>query len=183
MATTHFIGPVRVGALEGADSAVVLGVGTAHFFSSVVITRGTATLVGPVRVGQATNYGVAILSQATSYSFTALSAESFSIGRLPANAQLLNILVDVVTGWDSDNARLSIGDSSASALYMGGTGSTIDINSGGRVKGSAGAQLFNGAQVGSMYNIGSARSVMGYILNSTAPGAGSLRVSLVYVQR
>lgn len=183
MATTSFIGPLRVGALQGNDSAVILGVGTAHLYSTTVIKDGTSQFVGPILVGSGPQVGRILMSQETTYGFTALSAESFSIARLPPNAQILDILVDVVTGWDSDNARLSIGDSSASGLYMGGTGSTIDIASAGRVKGSAGGQLFNGFQVGSMYNVGSARSVMGYILNSTAPGAGSLRVSLIYVAR
>lgn len=194
MATSHMIGPLRVGALQGNDSAVVLGVGTAEFFSSIrlsrtsanvfgaltVVSTGTTSILGPLSVGSGPQVGRVVQSQETSYGFTGLSAESFSIARLPASAQILDVLIDVVTAWDPATSTLSVGDSSASSLYIG-SGSQVDLNSAGRVPGSG--QRFNGANVGSMYQIGSARSVMGFILNSTAPTQGSLRVTLIYVQR
>lgn len=149
---------------------------------------GTTTFSGPVRSGtlqrgqtNGPNIGYAVLQQATSITQNSTNAVSSTL-YIPAGARILNILVDVLTAFDSaTSAVLSVGTAAGGTQYASG----VDVKTAtGRI-----APTFTAAQLAAMDNV----TVLGVAAPTTAPvvvtvtptgatTAGYVQVTIVYSQ-
>ena len=149
---------------------------------------GTTTFSGPVRAGNKTsgetngpNIGVVTLMQETAITQNSTNAVSSTL-YIPAGAKIVNILVDVLTAFNSaTSAVLSVGKTAGGTEYASG----VDVKTAtGRI-----TPTFTAAQLAAMSNV----SVLGVAAPTTAPvvvtvtptgatSAGYVRVTLVYAQ-
>lgn len=149
---------------------------------------GTTTFSGPVRSGtlqsgqtNGPNIGYAVLQQSTSITKNGTNAVSSTL-YIPAGARILNILVDVLTAFDSaTSAVLSVGTAAGGTQYASG----VDVKTAtGRI-----APTFTAAQLAAMDNV----TVLGVAAPTTAPvvvtvtptgatTAGYVQVTIVYSQ-
>lgn len=148
---------------------------------------GTTTFSGPVRSGtlktgetNGPNLGYAVLEQETSITQNSTNAVSSTL-YIPAGAKIVDIIVDVLTAFNSaTTAVLSVGTAAAGTQYAG----SVDAKTAGRVR-----PTFTAAQLAAMSNV----SVLGVAAPTTAPvvvtvtptgatSAGYVRVTLVYAQ-
>ena len=149
---------------------------------------GTTTFSGPVRSGtlktgetNGPNLGLAVLEQETSITQNSTTAVSSTL-YIPVGSKIINILVDVLTAFNSGtSAVLSVGTAAAGTQYASG----VDVKTAtGRI-----TPTFTAAQLAAMSNV----SVLGVAAPTTAPvvvtvtptgatSAGYVRVTLVYAQ-
>ena len=150
---------------------------------------GTTTFSGPVRSGtlktgepNGPNLGFAVLEQETSITQNSTTAVSSTL-YIPVGAKIINILVDVLTAFNSGtSAVLSVGTAAAGTQYASG----VDVKTAtGRI-----TPTFTAAQLAAMSNV----SVLGVAAPTPAPvvvtvtptgatSAGYVRVTLVYAQQ
>ncbi len=136
---------------------------------------------GPLKVGtratgnpNGVNQGLVVLSQTVLIGFDATLVQTASIN-LPANAQIVNILPDVQTVYDSaTSAVLSVGSAAAGTQYAG----SVDVKTAaGRI-----TPAYTGAQLLAMSNITTNTAVYATVTSVGQPTAGSVRVTFLYVQ-
>lgn len=148
---------------------------------------GTTTFSGPVRSGtlktgetNGPNLGFAVLEQETALTQDSTNAVSSTL-YVPAGSKLVDIIVDVLTAFDSGtSATLTVGTTAGGTEYASG----VNAKTAGRVR-----PTFTAAQLAAMSNV----SVLGVAAPTTAPvvvtitpdgatTAGYVRVTLVYAQ-
>lgn len=120
------------------------------------------------------NTGVALLTQSVTLDQNSTNAVSQTIV-VPGQSQLVDILVDTTTAWNSgSSATLSVGTTAGGTQYAG----SVDVKS------AAGRQrpTFSGAQLLAMNNITTNTSVVVTVTPSGATSAGKTIVTLVYAQ-
>lgn len=115
--------------------------------------------------------GSAVMSQTALINFdTDLVQEA--VFRLPKVGQMVDIIVDVLTAYNSlTSATLTVGSASAGTQYAGG----VDAKTAGRVR-----PTFTAAQLAAMDDIGANTSVYATITSVGQPTAGSVRVTVLY---
>lgn len=148
---------------------------------------GTTTFSGPVRSGtlktgetNGPNLGFALLEQETALTQNSTTAVSSTL-YVPVGSKLVDIIVDVLTAFNSaTSAVLTVGTSAGGTQYAG----SVDAKTAGRVR-----PTFTAAQLAAMSNV----SVLGVPAPTPAPvvititptgatSAGYVRVTLVYAQ-
>lgn len=149
---------------------------------------GTTTFSGPVRSGtlksgetNGPNIGLAVLQQETSITQNSTTAVSSTL-YIPVGSKIVNIIVDVLTAFNSGtSAVLSVGTSAGGTQYASG----VDVKTAtGRI-----TPTFTAAQLAAMSNV----TVLGAAAPTTAPvvvtvtptgatSAGYVRVTIVYSQ-
>jgi hypothetical protein len=93
---------------------------------------------------------------------------------LPANSQIVNIVADITTAYNSaTSATLTVGTAAAGTQYV----TSIDAKTGGRA-----SYTFSATQVSAMANIGTNTSVVATVAPSGATSLGAARVTVSYVQ-
>jgi hypothetical protein len=139
-----------------------------------------STFSGPVRSGTTregatANLGLCVLSQTalmTQNSTNVVDATFY----LPANAQILSFNFDVLTAFNSaTSATLSVGTASGGSQYA----NSVDVKTAtGRI-----APTLTAAQLTNMSDITTNTSVIASITPVGATSAGSVRVTILYVQK
>jgi hypothetical protein len=141
----------------------------------------TTTFSGPVkagtvREGSSANTGNVVLSQTATVAYTD-DGSAVAIATIPANSQIIDLYVDVLTAFDgSGTDLLDLGDGTTANLYA----DNLDLSSAARVRGSSDA-----SQLAELDDVGSS-DVTIYATYTDAGGdasAGSARVTVVYVQK
>ena len=128
---------------------------------------------GTIRDGSTNNVGKVVLSQTAVLDQNSTTAVSNTF-YLPANAQIVDIIADVLTAFNSGtSATLTVGSAAAGSQYAG----SIDAKTAGRTY-----PTYSAAQLAAMDNIGSNTSVVATITPTGATSAGQVRVTLQYVQ-
>lgn len=149
---------------------------------------GTTTFSGPVRSGTKTagetngpNIGLALLQQGAALTQNSTTAVSSTL-YIPVGSKIVDIIVDVLTAFDSaTTAVLSVGTAAAGTQYAG----SVDAKTAGRVR-----PTFTAAQLAAMSGVGltgaSSPTVAPVVITITPTGAttaGYVRVTLVYAQQ
>lgn len=138
------------------------------------------TFSGPLASGDkeagvsgGSNVGLVVLSQTAVLDQNSTTAVSNTFN-LPADSQIVDIIVDVLTAFNSAvSATLTVGTAAAGTQYAG----SVDAKTAGRVR-----PTFSAAQLAAMDDIDANTSVVATITPSGATSAGQARVTLVYVQ-
>lgn len=136
-------------------------------------------MTGPFQTGTGldntgTDTGNVMLSQSAVINFDATLVQNVTF-TVPANSQLVDVLVDALTGYDSaTSATLSVGTSSGGTQYVSG----VNVKTTGRK-----ANGYSATQLGNMANVNSNTSVVATVTSVGQPTTGSTRVTLVYVQK
>ena len=130
---------------------------------------------GTTREGATANLGLCVLSQTalmTQNSTNVVDATFY----LPANAQILDFNFDVLTAFNSaTSATLSVGTTSGGSQYA----NSVDVKTAtGRI-----APTLTAAQLTNMSDITTNTSVIASITPVGATSAGSVRVTILYVQK
>lgn len=118
--------------------------------------------------------GYCVMSQTATLvqnSTTAVSATLY----LPQNSQIVEIIADVTTAYDSaTSATLSVGQTAGGTDYAG----SISTKTGGRT-----LPTYTAAQVAAMANITSHAAVVATVTVVGATSAGAVNVTVLYVQK
>lgn len=138
------------------------------------------TFSGPLASGDkeagisgGSNVGLVVLSQTAVLDQNSTTAVS-STFYLPADSQIVDIIVDVLTAFNSAvSATLTVGTAAADTQYAG----SVDAKTAGRVR-----PTFSAAQLAAMDDIDNNTTVVATVTPSGATSAGQVRVTLVYVQ-
>ena len=136
-------------------------------------------MTGPLRTGTGldatgADTGFTTLVQTALLTFDATLVQNASF-TLPANAQIVDFNIDVVTAFDSaTSATLSAGTTSGGTEYLSG----INVKTGGRRP-----NAYSAAQVGAIASITTNRTVVATVTSVGQPTAGQVRVTVVYRQR
>lgn len=136
-------------------------------------------MTGPLQTGTGldntgADTGNVVLSQTSLLSFDATLVQSVT-EVLPAGAQIVNIVCDVLTAYNSaTSATLTIGTAAAGTQYASG----VNAKTAGRT-----TPTFTAAQLTAMSNIGNNTSVVATVTSVGQPTAGQVRVTIQYVQR
>lgn len=119
----------------------------------------------------ATGVGTAVFSQTALIDFnTTLTSEAVLV--LPKDGQIVDVVVDVLTAYNSaTSATLTVGSASAGTQYAG----SVDAKTAGRVR-----PTFTAAQLAAMDDIDGNTSVYATITSVGQPTAGSARVTVLY---
>jgi hypothetical protein len=119
----------------------------------------------------ATGVGTALLSQTALIGFDAdLTQEATFV--LPKDGQIVDIVVDVLTAYNSaTSATLTVGSASAGTQYAG----SVDAKTAGRVR-----PTFSAAQLTAMDDIDTNTTAYATVTSVGQPTAGSVRVTVVY---
>lgn len=119
----------------------------------------------------ATGVGTAVFSQTAVINFNAtLTSEAQFV--LPNDAQITNIIPDVLTAFDSaTSATLTVGSASAGSQYVG----SVNAKTAGRA-----APTISAAQASAMADISTNTTVFATITSVGQPTAGSVRVTVQY---
>lgn len=119
----------------------------------------------------ATGVGTAVFSQTALINFdTGLVQEAVFV--LPKDGQIVDIVVDVLTAYNSaTSATLTVGSASAGTQYAG----AVDAKTAGRVR-----PTFSAAQLAAMDDIDGNTSVYATVTSVGQPTAGSARVTVLY---
>jgi hypothetical protein len=139
---------------------------------------GSTTFSGPLRIGTVregaeANLGYAVLSQSQVLDFDATLVQTVAF-KLPANAQILDIISDSLTQFDSaTSATLSVGSAAAGTQYASG----VNGKTAGRIR-----PTFTNAQLAAMDDIGANVDVYATMTSVGQPTAGSTRVTILYAQ-
>lgn len=119
------------------------------------------------------NIGLAVLSQTVLIDFDATLVQNGSVF-LPYNSQIVDIIVDVLTLYNSaTSATLSVGTSSGATTYASG----VNVKTGVRV-----LPTFTAAQLAAMDDIDANGTVVATVTSVGQPTAGQVRVTYRYVQ-
>ena len=119
------------------------------------------------------NLGFAVLSQTVLIDFDATLVQNATV-YLPFGSQILNIVVDVLTQYNSaTSATLTVGTASAGTTYASG----VNAKTAART-----TPTFTAAQLTSMANIGNTGPVVATVTSVGQPTAGQVRVTYLYVQ-
>lgn len=135
-------------------------------------------MTGPFQTGTGldntgADTGTVVLSKTALINFDATLVQNASF-TLPANAQIVDFFVDVLTAYDSAaSATLSAGTSSGGTQYLSG----ISVKTAGRR-----ANGFSAAQLAAMDGIGTNTALVATVTSVGQPTAGQVRVTVVYVQ-
>lgn len=136
-------------------------------------------MTGPLQTGTGldntgVDTGTVVLSQTALLNFDATLVQSVT-ETLPAGSQIINIVCDVLTAYNSaTSATLTIGTAAAGTQYASG----VNAKTAGRT-----TPTFTAAQLTAMSNIGSTTSVVATVTSVGQPTAGQVRVTIQYVQR
>lgn len=119
----------------------------------------------------ATGVGTAVFSQTELIDFnTTLASEAVFV--LPKDGQIVDVVVDVLTAYNSaTSATLTVGSASAGTQYAG----AVDAKTAGRVR-----PTFSAAQLAAMDDIDGNTSVYATVTSVGQPTAGSARVTVLY---
>ena len=119
----------------------------------------------------ATGVGTAVFSQTALIDFNAtLTSEAVFV--LPKDGQIVDVVVDVLTAYNSaTSATLTVGSASAGTQYAG----SVDAKTAGRVR-----PTFTAAQLAAMDNIDGNTSVYATVTSVGQPTAGSARITVLY---
>ena len=131
---------------------------------------------GDINAGKTggTNIGLAVLSQTVLIDFDTTLVQNKTT-YLPYGSQILNIVVDVLTAYNSaTSATLTVGTASAGTTYASG----VNAKTAART-----TPTFTAAQLTSMANIGSTGPVVATVTSVGQPTAGQVRVTYLYVQK
>ena len=119
------------------------------------------------------NIGLATLSQTVLIDFDATLVQNATV-YLPYDSQIVDILVDVLTQYNSaTSATVSVGTSTGNTAYASG----VNAKTGVRVR-----PTFTAAQLAAMADIGSNGTVVATVTSVGQPTAGQVRVTYLYVQ-
>lgn len=136
-------------------------------------------MTGPLQTGTGldntgADTGNVVLSQTALLNFDATLVQSVA-ETLPAGAQIVNIVCDVLTAYNSaTSATLTVGTAAAGTQYASG----VNAKTAGRT-----TPTFTAAQLTAMSNIGNNTSVVATVTSVGQPTAGQVRVTIQYVQR
>lgn len=120
------------------------------------------------------NIGLAVLSQTVLINFDATLVQNGSVN-LPFGSQLLEVIVDVLTPYNSaTSATLSVGITSGATTYA----ASVNAKTAGRTYTTPTA-----AQCAAMANIGTNGAVVSTVTSVGQPTAGQVRVTYTYVQK
>jgi hypothetical protein len=135
-------------------------------------------MTGPLQLGTGldntgTDTGYVVQSKSVTLAQNSTTAVNATVV-LPANSQIVNIIADVTTAYNSvTSAVLTVGTAAAGTQYV----TSIDAKTGGRASYS-----FSAAQVSAMANIGTNTSVVATVTPTGTTSAGAARVTVNYVQ-
>ena len=136
-------------------------------------------MTGPLETGtgldsHGVDTGRVILSQTFLINRVAAQLVNSTSIILPANAQIVDFFVDVLTAYDSaTSATLTIGTAAAGTQYV----TSVNAKTGGR-----NAVTHTAAQATAMSNIGTNTAVFGTVTSVGQPTVGQVRVTVLYVQ-
>ena len=136
-------------------------------------------LTGPFQTGTGldntgADTGNVVLSQSILLNRDATLVQSVT-EVLPAGSQIINILCDVLTAFDSaTSATLTVGTAAGGTQYASG----VNAKTAGRT-----IPTFTAAQLAAMANIGNTTSVVTTVTSVGQPTAGQVRITIQYVQR
>ena len=136
-------------------------------------------LTGPFQTGTGNDNtgadtGNVVLSQTNTVTYDATLVQSTTF-TVPANCQLVDIIIDELTAYNSaTSATLSVGTAAAGTQYVSG----VNVKTTGRKSNS-----YSAAQLTAMADVGTSTSVVATVTSVGQPTAGSLRVTLLYVQK
>lgn len=141
---------------------------------------GQSTWTGPIKAGTvretaAANVGFVMLSQTATFTQNSTTAVDVTF-YLPANAQIISFLNDVLVAYDSaTSATLSAGITSGGTEYMSGV----------NVKAATGriAPTYTATQLTNMANITTNTTLICTITVVGATTAGNGRITLNYIQK
>lgn len=138
-----------------------------------------STFTGPLRSGTikdapGANLGLAVLSQTFLINRDATLVQTGSCV-LPANSQIVDILADVLTAYDSaTTATLTVGTAAAGTQYASG----VNAKTAGRTR-----PTFSAAQLDAMDDIGATNlTVYATVTSVGQPTVGQVRITVQYVQ-
>lgn len=115
--------------------------------------------------------GTAVMSQTALIGFDADLVQEATF-TLPVGAQIEDVLIDVLTAYDSaTSATLTIGTASAGTQYAG----SVNAKTAARTR-----PTFSAAQLAAMDDIGTTTSVYVTITSVGQPTAGSVRATIQY---
>lgn len=118
--------------------------------------------------------GTVVLSQTALITFDATLVQNATF-KVPTGCQLVDIIVDDLTAYNSaTSATFSAGTASGGTEYVSG----VNVKTTGRKSNS-----YSATQLGNMANVGSNTSVVATVTSVGQPTAGSVRVTLLYVQK
>ena len=135
-------------------------------------------LTGPLELGTAldntgADTGTVLQSQTGLIAFDATLVQNLTF-TVPANAQIIDFYVDVLTAYDSaTSATLSAGTASGGTQYL----SAINVKLAARRP-----NAFSAAQLAAMDDIDGNTSVVVTVTSVGQPTAGQARVTVVYAQ-
>lgn len=119
------------------------------------------------------NIGLAVLSQTFLIDFDATLVQTRSV-LLPVNSQIVTILCDVLTAYNSaTSATLTVGTAAAGTQYASG----VNAKTAGRT-----TPTFTAAQLAAMDDTGTNEGVFATVTSVGQPSAGQVRVTVQYVQ-
>lgn len=130
---------------------------------------------GDINAGKAggPNIGLATLSQTVLINRDATLVQNGTV-YLPFGSQIVDIIVDVLTQYDSaTSATVSVGTSSGTTTYANG----VNAKTGVRV-----LPTFTAAQLAAMDDIGTNGTVVATVTSVGQPTVGQVRVTYRYVQ-
>lgn len=148
---------------------------------------GNLWLGGPLQSGTKLNtppasatgdIGTAVLSQAVALAVNGSNNVDVTL-LLPGGSQIVDILVDTTTAWNSGTSdTLSVGTSSGGTQYASGV---TGVTSTGRIR-----PTFTGTQLGNMLNVGTttpqATIHVTMTVSGTAATTGATTVTILYIQ-
>lgn len=135
-----------------------------------------STFAGPMRIGDTSsgtlaNVGTPLLSQATRILADGTDTVDATL-YLPTDAIIVEIIVDVLTAWDSaTSATLTVGSASGGTQYAGG----VNLKTGSRVY-----PTHTKPQLAAMADIGGTTPVVVTATPVGATTAGEAKVTILY---
>ena len=138
------------------------------------------TFSGPLVTGDrpagypgGSNLGFVVLTQSVTINFDTTLVQSATVN-LPYNSVLLNIVVDVLTQYNSSGtATLTVGTAAAGTTYASG----VNAKTAART-----TPTFTAAQLTSMASTGTVGPVVATITSVGQPTVGQVRVTYLYAQ-
>ena len=138
------------------------------------------TFSGPLQTGDrpagysgGSNLGFVVLSQTMLINFDTTLVQSGTVN-LPYNSQILDIVCDVLTQYNSaTSATLTVGTTAGGTTYASG----VNAKTAART-----TPTFTAAQLTSMASTGSTGPVVATVTSVGQPTAGQVRVTILYVQ-
>lgn len=129
-------------------------------------------------LGSGSDAGLVVLRQTVVMDFiTEVGAGSDNVDAslvLPANSQIVDIIPDTLTAWNSvTSATFTAGSAAGGSQYVSG----VDVKSDGRE-----APTFTAAQLAAMDDIGTNTTVHFRVAQVGNTSAGQLRATVLYVQ-